>query len=432
MVSLPCSLKVAKDNTAKIYDRNGKYHGKKQYNEGTIDDGELKFHLKKHLNYFRMLLNFLPNAFQSNDPIKMSVIYFNLIGLDLCKGVEEYNNKLFKTKKERSIIIDFIYKHLVESGEGFRGSVNLKLPLVDRSNEMNESLKIVGNYDPANLSQTYFALCILLTLRDESMSQRIDRFQILSYLKRCQLPNGSFKPLLDIYGKPFGENDLRYCLIACSIRKILQIDKIYEIEELKKVDINIENLYEYVLSCTNYEGGFGGEPFDEPQAGLTFCGIAILKLINKLDSKETNSRINYHKLVKWLCQRQIWYNKYNKQELDEGDNGIYDNGGFNGRTNKASDTCYAFWCSASLKLLKLEKLINVKGVELYLLNETQDEILGGFMKNRKSDYCDPLHSCLAVAALKLLDSEYVRELKDIDESLVISKDALNFMEQLKW
>ena len=40
---------------------------------------------------------------------------------------------------------------------------------------------------------------------------------------------------------------------------------------------------EWVAQCQTYEGGFGGEPFNEAHGGYTFCGLASLCIL-----KQTN------------------------------------------------------------------------------------------------------------------------------------------------
>jgi len=37
----------------------------------------------------------------------------------------------------------------------------------------------------------------------------------------------------------------------------------------------------FTISCQTYEGGIGGEPYNEAHGGYTFCGVAALILIDR-------------------------------------------------------------------------------------------------------------------------------------------------------
>lgn len=70
-----------------------------------------------------------------------------------------------------------------------------------------------------------------------------------------------------------------------------------------------------------YEGAFTQNPGSEAHGGSTYCAIASLKLLNKLDHCLDEKK--KCKLIRWCLT---------KQDL-----------GFEGRPNKSSDTCYTFW-----------------------------------------------------------------------------------------
>ncbi|MCL7029570.1 hypothetical protein MKW94_017510, partial [Papaver nudicaule] len=80
----------------------------------------------------------------------------------------------------------------------------------------------------------------------------------------------------------------------------------------------------------SYDGGFGLVPGLESHGGATYCAVAALRLMGFIEddvlSKGTTfSVIDVQPLLEWCLQRQA---------ID---------GGFQGRANKATDTCYAFW-----------------------------------------------------------------------------------------
>lgn len=117
-----------------------------------------------------------------------------------------------------------------------------------------------------------------------------------------------------------GEVDVRgtYTVLAvCSILDLLT-------PEL------ISNVAEYLLSCQTYEGGFGGEPYNEAHGGYNFCALAALYILGKADQCDLDGQ------ERWLVCRQM--------RLE---------GGFQGRTNKLVDACYSFWQGGACAIVDL-------------------------------------------------------------------------------
>lgn len=116
-------------------------------------------------------------------------------------------------------------------------------------------------------------------------------------------------------------------------------------------------------------------------AGYTYCAIASLSFLSRLpnstvdSSSSTNENLlpgltNIPATIRWLVSRQVGYR--DEEDEDEYEDpmrsqrealaGVYKDGlavpglsfedeefvGFNGRCNKAVDTCYAYWVMASL------------------------------------------------------------------------------------
>ena len=80
--------------------------------------------------------------------------------------------------------------------------------------------------------------------------------------------------------------------------------------------------------CVGVQGGLGGEPGNEAHGGYTYCGVAALALLGKVDA------LDVVRLEAWLAQRQAPVE-----------------GGFNGRTNKLTDGCYSFWQGGACAVL---------------------------------------------------------------------------------
>ena len=69
-----------------------------------------------------------------------------------------------------------------------------------------------------------------------------------------------------------------------------------------------------------FQGGIAQGPYLESHGGSTYCAVASLFLMDRMDTLSASER---SQLVRWLVNRQ-------KQ-------------GFNGRPDKDDDTCYTFW-----------------------------------------------------------------------------------------
>ena len=381
------------------------------------DEAENRLLIEKHEKYFRLCMQSLPSKAQSEDSNRLSLIYFCLHGLDIL-------GKLNLTDAEKKAYATHIYAHQIidPSGqiESFRSSQTFQLAVEN------------GNYDLPNLSATFFALINLLALESD-YSLKLNRHKIMNFVSKCQItdgPNkGAFKPVLDKDGYPFGEVDLRHCYIAASIRKLCKYDELPVSERMN--DFNKQDLVSFVLERVNYNGGLSSNKFTESHSGLTFCGIATLRLLG-YDFAKNVPWVETTK--KWLVHRQIDYSA----SVYKGQSYSYwveeDIGGFNGRENKFGDTCYSWWCSASLKLLdpKGLQLINTEKAVEYLLRETQNPLLGGFGKDSES-FPDPFHSFLGLSCLSLYKScqgcnfEGEGNLQEIDETLVITRKLREFL-----
>lgn len=168
-------------------------------------------------------------------------------------------------------------------------------------------------------------------------------------------------------------------------------------------------------------------------AGETFCGIAALKLLGRLPStipsaeerdvqREAANDDFVECVTRWLVHRQTLQTfEQNEEYEDEETYAESENSnetashpsfkvegshvekapilhstppqpasievppdqllwaGFNGRCNKAADTCYAWWVGGSLGMLHRQHLQNFNAAERYLLGKTQHRI-GGFSK----------------------------------------------------
>lgn len=375
--------------------------------------------IEKHIKNFRLCLHSLPARAQGEDANKLAIVYFVLHGLGLLDQIH--------VSPDTKLHIDYIYSHLINTKDtniqAFRSSQTFKL-----QDEHND-------YDLPNLSATLFALASLLILKDD-YSQRLDRHKIMAFVARCQVKSGplkgSFVPVLDVNGEPWGESDLRLCYIAASIRKMVGYDRLPESERVSDIDVN--TMTHFILDKFNFNGGLASTSFTESHSGLTFCGLAALKLTGfDLDTKNDFVALTQN----WLVHRQVDY----PVELygEEPDYEYYeerDIGGFNGRENKFADTCYSWWVMSLLEMLGEGglKLIDGERALTYLLEGTQHKLMGGFGKDTES-MPDPFHSFLGLASVSLLKAsglefDGMETLQEIDTELVITKKLREFMDAM--
>lgn len=186
---------------------------------------------------------------------------------------------------------------------------------------------------------------------------------VFLYISSLKNEDASFK------GDSFGEVDSRFIYCAVSCLSILN-----KINHISKCDSA-----SYILSIYDLNSnGFSWIHGNEPHAASVFCSLNSLFLLGKLYLVDTKQ------LADWLSHRQT------------------SNGGFNGRAEKLTDTCYSWWILASLIVLKKHTWINKNALQKYILL-CQDTTTGGISDNPDCvpDIC---HTFFGLAALSLLDN----------------------------
>ncbi|CCH59438.1 hypothetical protein TBLA_0B06120 [Henningerozyma blattae CBS 6284] len=360
-----------------------------------------EFRATLHLKFMGRHLMMLPPTYQSHDPNKMAIIYYSLCGIAATDKTQ------IETKYSKSREFILAHHKTIELKDdqkictisGFIGTLTLDF-------QDNKVITI-------NLSNTLFALLSLRILGETSFFENSKhKRHIGNLVKNCQLPDGSFVSSLDIDNgfkpSPVDSKDLRYTYMAISILYLMGSRSKQDFNEFIDVDLAVKN----ILNHQTLLGAFG--EYNEPHAGYTSCALSALYLLNR--SLNVLSESFKSKTISWLVFRQLSNEGCSKFQIDSNPSfDEADNGGFQGRPNKFADTCYAFWCMNSLKLLTddWKNLIDTSAVLNYLLKTTQNTLIGGFSKNDDDDP-DIYHTCLGIAALKLLDGSF-------DGSLCIPK-----------
>ncbi|KAK8514950.1 hypothetical protein V6N13_121896 [Hibiscus sabdariffa] len=320
------------------------------------------FDRDRHVAFFEMLYNLMPYHYQSQEINRLTLAFFTISGLHLLKALD-------RVDKDRVVswVLSF-QAHPRSRAEskngqfyGFHGSRTSQFPPDENG---------VSVHNAGHLASTYCALAILKTVGFNMLT--IDKESILISMRNLQQPDGSFMPV-----HVGAETDLRFVYCAAAI--------CFMLEDWSGMDR--EKAKDYILNCQSYDGGFGLMPGLESHGGGTYCAVASLRLMgyiedNLLSKNATSSIINVSLLLDWCMQRQA---------ID---------GGFQGRANKSSDTCYAFWVGAVLRILGGYKFIDKIALRQFLL--TCQSEYGGFSKYPR-ELPDLYHSYYGYTAFSLLE-----------------------------
>ena len=286
--------------------------------------------------------------------------------------------------------------HLISSYAAVMAIVNLNMPeayeIIDIPKMKNFLLKMKNNQFEANKEPSY---------TDKNGIYLITRDKENEFSSYHTAYPGTFQNHIN------GESDLRstYCaMVIASVLNMIDFENLTTDPLTKGVVENIKN-------CQTFEGGLGPEPFCEAHGGYSYCGIATLIILKKLNEIDTDS------FLRWLVSRQM-----TKE------------GGFNGRTNKLVDSCYSFWQGSIFNLIHMgdkkfsydmELLYDQLSLQAYILFACQNTKLGGLM-DKPGKFPDLFHTNYATAGLSLSQEC----LKD-NCKVVLNPELENIFEKIK-
>ena len=344
----------------------------------------------KHLKFCQRHLHLLPPHHQDKDPNRLAVIFYALTSIQLLSERDA------DVGKQHGYSLEWLRSCYVEC-EGVEGGGILSGFAVC-------SMKEARLLSTMSLPNTLFGLISLMLLRDgEFVRSRVCVRSLGALVSRCQLPDGSFVSFLREDGSPArgDAHDLRFCYVAVAILRLVGCRTRADFERY----IDVGGGVEFICSRECSVGGFG--ECDEPHGGYTSCALSALAILGELDQLDRAFR---ERTVRWLVDRQVWEDAATMTSGDSVENEDYDPddcGGFNGRENKLADTCYAFWCLNALSILcpdDWRQLVDLGRVQSYLMDQTQNKLIGGWAKNDQDDP-DIYHTMMGIAALKLIDGE---------------------------
>ncbi|KAL1117784.1 hypothetical protein AAG570_004099, partial [Ranatra chinensis] len=312
---------------------------------------------------------------------RLTIAFFAISGLDLLNALDDLDIAYKKN------ICEWIYRLQIlptAGGDkrkcGFQGSDTFIVASQVGATSCNPE------YSAGHLAMTYTGLASLVILGDDL--SRVNRQAIVKGVRALQQEDGSFCATL--LGS---ENDMRFVYCAACV--------CYMLQDWSGMDM--EKTISFIKKCMSYDYGLGQSPEVESHGGVTYCGVAALMLMGKLNEALTKKQLDG--LRRWAIFRQ--------------------QPGFQGRANKPSDTCYSFWIGATLKMLDFFHLVNFTENRRYIIT-TQDSLIGGFSKWADS-YPDPMHTYLGLCGLSLMGEEGLQE---INPALNMSSRAVKRLHKL--
>lgn len=312
------------------------------------------FHHSLHVQYIEGLASKIdnPSSYEGavTEHLRMSGIYWSLTALSLLVSAEDADKRMnlasgdlrSSTEDQKPSIIDFVFKCFDKKSGGFGG------------NKMQDG----------HILYTLSAIQIL-ALADALEDERflMMKPKVISFIKSLQQKDGSFA------GDQWGEIDTRFSYCALSAISMCG--------ELDSGAIDINKAAEYIVSCQNFDGGFGCHPGAESHAGQIFTCVGALSIACRLDLLKDEELLCW-----WLAERQC------------------DSGGLNGRPEKQADVCYSWWILSSLCILGRVDWIRGDKLASFIL-KCQDEDDGG-IADRPGDMADVFHTFFGIAGLSLI------------------------------
>ncbi|XP_035236366.1 geranylgeranyl transferase type-1 subunit beta [Anguilla anguilla] len=342
---------------------------------------EIDFLKDRHVRFFQRCLQVLPERYSSLETSRLTIVFFALSGLDVLDALDVV---------DKPSLIEWIYSLQVLPTEdqsnlgrcGFRGSSHLGVPY-----NSSKGPGTAHPYDSGHIAMTYTGLACLIILGDDL--GRVNKEACLAGLKALQLEDGSF------YAVPEGsENDMRFVYCASCI--------CYMLDDWSGMDV--KRAIDYIRRSMSYDNGIGQGAGLESHGGSTFCAVASLCLMGRLQEMFSEKELN--RIRRWCIMRQQT--------------------GFHGRPNKPVDTCYSFWVGATLELLDVFQYTNFEKNRRYILS-TQDRLVGGFAKWPDS-HPDALHAYFGICGLSLLGESSLRK---VHPALNVSQRAFEYLQQLQ-
>ena len=224
---------------------------------------DLKILKSRHEKFCSRILGVLPSGFTSLESNRMTVVFFAVSSLDVLGSLDSV-----LSPEIRRNVVDWIYRlQAVPEPEnpstfrhGFRGSTTFRA-------SPSRTTKLLSAVDGGHLAMTYTALATLAILGDDLSG--VDRAGVIEGLRKLQQEDGSF-----IASPEAAENDMRFVFCAAAVCSL--------INDWSGMDV--EKAADYVKKSLRYDGGVAQGPGLESHGGSTYCALAALTLMGKLET----------------------------------------------------------------------------------------------------------------------------------------------------
>ncbi|XP_076823535.1 geranylgeranyl transferase type-2 subunit beta-like isoform X1 [Clavelina lepadiformis] len=285
--------------------------------------------------------------------LRLSGIYWGLTTLDLLNSLD---------KLDKAEIISFVVSCQTDDG-GFSPS-------------------------PRHDCSILYTLSAIQVLCTYDQLDAIDVNKAIKYIASLQNDDGSF------CGDVWGEVDTRFSF--CAVASLALVGRLWT-----DCPINTKHCVEFILSCMNFDGGFGCRPGSETHSGQVYCCVGALSILHELH------HIDADLLGWWLCERQL------------------PSGGLNGRPEKLPDVCYSWWVLSSLAVIGKMHWIDQESLKSFII-ASQDPETGG-IADRPGDMVDPFHTLFGVAGLSLMGQTNLKKINPVFcmPQYVIDRLAIN-------
>jgi geranylgeranyl transferase type-2 subunit beta len=357
------------------------------------------FHDALHTSYIINLGTKLdsPTSYEGavTEHLRMSGVYWTLAALSLLRNPEEVDECMGLTSSigTRRAIVDWVFACYDPRTGGFGG--NCSGVLGNAGDDASSSSTSDDHLIPhdGHLLYTLSALQIL-AMANALDDERLNKESIVHFVSGLQNEDGSFS------GDEWGEIDTRFTYCAFSCLALLGRLPLPTWSSKKQSDIreevaaiDVHKAVRYIISCRNFDGGFGSVPGAESHAGQVFCCIGALSIAHSLHllNGEISSCDGYSNNVNnggadllawWLAERQC------------------DSGGLNGRPEKQADVCYSWWILSALSIMGRVSWIDTSKLGKFILN-CQDDDDGG-IADRPFDMPDVYHTFFGLCGLSLI------------------------------
>jgi geranylgeranyl transferase type-1 subunit beta len=334
--------------------------------------------LAPHVAYARALLfSTHSSAASSADPIRVTMVYFALLTLDVCGALPAA-----LPAPAAASVAAWVLRCLPPASEGVTGFCG--------------SPPSPGCGRAWSVAATFSALACLATLgAPPPPLPPLPVARLRAALAAAQERGGG--PLHGaVHDSPCaaGMADARFVFAAAAACALLG--------GAPSATLDAPAAARFLVRCQTHEGGFALRPGGEAHGGSTYCAVAALALLGWRGRRGlAEAGVDAGALRRWLALRAgAAPEGGGGGGCGDGDGGAGAPLGFSGRAGKGPDACYTFWCGAAGAVAGAAAPWPARrlGALSAWLADCRGPRGAGFGKDPEAEP-DPLHTAYALAGL---------------------------------